>query len=547
MLIEELPSAPSTSNNIEKPDPNLSSSVQPMITLKNVTAQWTPHTKVLDDINLIIQPRTLTAVVGQVGSGKTSLLHAVLGELPHSTGETYVHGHVSYAAQEPWIFAASIRQNILFGEPYDEVKYQRVVEICQLRRDLTGLPQGDMTTVGEKGINLSGGQCARLGLARAIYRDADVYLLDDPLSAVDSVVGKSIFQECIRIYLKEKTVILVTHQFQYLEEVDKIVVVSDGTIEATGTLVEVQAAGMNLGQVMQITNEFDELKDEQNKVQSKTANDDCASDDISEKEEPFTERKVGGSISARTYLSYILASRNMPLVVLVALASFLHQLAASSGDYFLAYWVNAEETATTKLLNNRTTCLEHVCTDRDWYIYVYGGITFATIGMCLLQSWTFFEMTMRIANNLHSNMFTSVIFATIDFFSANPLGRIMNRYDDQHLNVCARVCLCVYVNARPWATLTFIKEDNFKPLFRFSKDMSIVDTEVSRAMIDVIQNAIHIVAAFVVVTSVNPWLLVPAAVVACFFYLCSLFFIKTSRSIKRLEAISMLHKGLCVY
>ncbi|OXU26939.1 hypothetical protein TSAR_013829 [Trichomalopsis sarcophagae] len=494
MLIEEIPCLPTTtSNHVNNAEPIIPK--DPAIHLKNLGAQWTSKVKVLKNISLQIHPMTLTAVVGQVGSGKTSLLHAILGELPHVSGESLTRGRVSYASQEAWIFASTVRQNILFGRPLDEARYARVIDVCQLRRDLDIFPHGDATIVGEKGINLSGGQCARLNLARAIYRDTDIYLLDDPLSAVDAAVGRKIFQDCIKTQLKDKTVVLVTHQFQYLEEVDRVLVLKDGTIEADGTLAELQNAGVNLVKVMQVSNEFDEVKLPQEPA-TELASSENLSDGLEEKSDKLTEKKIGGSITLRTYVSYFLASRNMPLVVLVVFTSFLHQLAASGGDYFLAYWVNAEENATT---HKNESCPEHVCDARDWYIYLYGGITTATIVMCLLQSWTFFEMSMRIANNLHAKMFVSVICATMEFFSTNPLGRIMNR---------------------------------------FSKDMSIVDTEVSRAMIDVIQNAIHIFAAFVVVTTVNPWLIIPAIFVGFVFYFFSLFFIKTSRSIKRLEAIT---------
>lgn len=423
MLIEEIPCLPSTSNHVNNSEPIIPK--DPVINLQNLSGQWTSRVKVLKNISLQIHPMSLTAVVGQVGSGKTSLLHAILGELPHVSGESLARGRVSYASQEAWIFASTVRQNILFGKPLDEARYARVIDVCQLRRDLDIFPYGDATIVGEKGINLSGGQCARLNLARAIYRDTDIYLLDDPLSAVDAAVGRKIFRDCIKTHLKDKTVVLVTHQFQYLEEVDRVLVLKDGTIEADGTLAELQNSGVNLVKVMQVSNEFDEMKVVQKPAMTELPSNENLSEGVETKNDKQMEKKIGGSITMRTYMSYFSASRNMPLVVLVVFTSFLHQLAASGGDYFLAYWVNAEENATIYYKNE--TCLEQVCNSRDWYIYLYGGITTATIVMCLLQSWTFFEMSMRIANNLHAKMFVSVISATMEFFSTNPLGRIMNR------------------------------------------------------------------------------------------------------------------------
>lgn len=417
MLIEEVPCLLTNSHNVEKVNSTA-------IKLTNFSAQWTPKTKVLDNINLAVQAKTLIAIVGQVGSGKTSLLHAILNEIPNTSGELAVRGQVSYAPQEPWIFTSTVRQNILFGRPLDKLRYARVIDVCQLRRDLDIFPHGDATMVGEKGINLSGGQCARLNLARAIYRDTDMYLLDDPLSAVDAVVGRKIFRECIRTHLREKTVVLVTHQFQYLEEVDRVIVLNSGCIEASGTFAELQSSGIDLVRVLQNSNEFDEVKETQKVQENNVVANENKSNDVTKREEKRVEGKIGGSISSKTYMSYFLAGKNTPLVILVIVVSFLHQLAASGGDYFLAFWVNSEENATSV---SNETCTKHVCANRELYIYFYGGITSATIVLCLLQSWTFFEMSMRIANNLHANMFISVISTTIDFFTSNPLGRIMNR------------------------------------------------------------------------------------------------------------------------
>jgi ATP-binding cassette subfamily C (CFTR/MRP) protein 4 len=421
MLIVEVPSLPSGTTNAEENE--LTGSKEAVIALRNLSAQWLPKVKMLENVNLAIKAKSLTAVVGQVGSGKTSLLHAILKELPYTSGELHVQGLISYASQEPWIFTSTVRQNILFGHPLDKARYEKVIDVCQLRKDLDIFPDGDATMVGEKGINLSGGQCARLNLARAIYRDTDIYLLDDPLSAVDAAVGRKIFQDCIKTNLKEKTVILVTHQFQYLEEVDRIVVLNNGSVEITGTFAELQSAGLYSVQVMQMLDDIDDAKTP-GRADFKSACKEIMTESIVEKKERLAEKKFGGSISAKTYLSYFLSSNNIPLVLLVAFISILHQLAASGGDYFLAYWVNSEENATSR---RNETCEEFVCINRERYIYLYGGITIATITLCIMQSLTFFEMSMRIANNLHATMFTSVIFATIDFFTKNPLGRIMNR------------------------------------------------------------------------------------------------------------------------
>lgn len=206
------------------------------IYVKNATAKWTATSaeNTLSNLTVTVLPGQLLAVIGPVGSGKSSLLHAILKELPLQHGAIEVNGEMSYASQEPWLFAGSVRQNILFGQPMDKERYRTVVRKCALERDFSLLPYGDKTIVGERGVSLSGGQRARINLARAVYKEADLYLLDDPLSAVDTHVGKELFENCVAGYLKRKTVVLITHQLQYLKEVDHIVILENGCIKAEG-------------------------------------------------------------------------------------------------------------------------------------------------------------------------------------------------------------------------------------------------------------------------------------------------------------------------
>lgn len=185
-------------------------------------------------ITLDIDPGQLVVVIGTVGAGKTCLLHAVLNEIETTSGQIVVSGTTSYAPQESWCFSGSIRDNILLGSQFDSARYDSVIKVCGLERDMTLFPNGDSTFVGEKGYSLSGGQKARVTLARAVYNQADVYSLDDPLSAVDPRVSNHIFDRCIKEYLKNKTVILVTHQLQFLTKADKIVVLKDGEAIAMG-------------------------------------------------------------------------------------------------------------------------------------------------------------------------------------------------------------------------------------------------------------------------------------------------------------------------
>lgn len=149
------------------------------------------------------------------------------GELDISSGNIEISGSISYASQEPWVFAATVRQNILFGASYDKKRYSEVVHACALEKDFKQFPDGDQTVVGDRGASLSGGQKARINLARAVYRDTDIYLFDDPLSAVDIHVSKHLYDICINQFLANKTRILVTHQVHHLKNADHIIILTN--------------------------------------------------------------------------------------------------------------------------------------------------------------------------------------------------------------------------------------------------------------------------------------------------------------------------------
>lgn len=202
--------------------------------MKCVSGSWIPSQQVLKQLTTTIKPGELCAIIGPVGSGKSSILNAILSELTIDSGTLQVNGTVSYASQEPWLFVGSVRSNILFGLPYDKQKYRKVVYACSLTTDFQQFPYGDQTILGDKGSSLSGGQKARINLARCLYRDADVYLLDDPLSAVDTHVGKHLFDECLEFYLRKKTRLLVTHQIQHLQHVNHIIVIQNVIIIIIG-------------------------------------------------------------------------------------------------------------------------------------------------------------------------------------------------------------------------------------------------------------------------------------------------------------------------
>ena len=174
-----------------------------------------------------MESNELLGVIGPIGCGKSSLLLSLLGEMAVNKDGIKINGRIFYVSQEAWIYSATVVQNILFGKEYNEDKLQRIIDVCTLREDLNMLPNGQDTYIGEKGVNLSGGQKARVSLARALYSDADIYLLDDPLSAVDANVARHIYNNCINGYLKSKIRILVTHQVHFLMDANNIILLKD--------------------------------------------------------------------------------------------------------------------------------------------------------------------------------------------------------------------------------------------------------------------------------------------------------------------------------
>lgn len=327
-------------SDLENFDPSAS---QNSVTLTDGTVRWTPSStkNTLTNVTFKVKQNNLVAVVGEVGSGKSSLLYTILRELPLSSGVLTVNGTISYASQESWIFPTTVRQNILFGQPMDRSRYKKVIKCCALKRDIDLFPHGDKTIIGERGITLSGGQRARINLARTVYKDADIYLLDDPLSAVDTRVGKQLFEECIRTFLKDKTVILVTHQLQYLKDVDNIVVLDAGMVKKEG----------NFSTLLESSQEFEALLLEAEKQKSNV--DDAVEQQtqrallvksVSSLEESVKapeevpEQLSTGSVSNYLYRAYFTSGSNCCLLSYNAMLFITAAVAPSLCTYFLTYW-----------------------------------------------------------------------------------------------------------------------------------------------------------------------------------------------------------------
>ncbi|CAH1738398.1 unnamed protein product [Aphis gossypii] len=504
------------------------------IVISNATAKWSDSQieNTLDNINLIIRPGRLAAIIGPVGAGKSSLIQAILQELPLSEGNISVHGIVSYASQEPWLFAGSIRQNILFGSTMDKERYKRVIQVCALKTDLEQLTYGDKTIVGERGVSLSGGQRARVNLARAIYKQADIYLLDDPLSAVDIRVGKHLYEKCIKNFLKEKTCLLVTHQTQYLTNVDQIVLMENAKVVTEGSYHKLQTSGLDFTKLFKPSTEIEVLPDNEHKM-DKSYNNNIAhptsyirqesilsvsssidenkfNDTITEPVE-IAETRSSGNTSFNVYFSYILAGGHVCKAICLIFVCCLTQVLASGGDYWITYWVNLEEHifSTTKPLtpisNGTSTTVDPSVELIPWIVsrktcvIVFAAITFSIILATLAESILLVSVCTTASTSLHNQMFNAITRSTINFLNTNSSGRILNR---------------------------------------FSKDIGLIDEILPNILVDVIQIGLMVIGMYVVVGIVNPYLIIPTIILVIVFFKMRNIYMTSTRSIKRLEGVT---------
>ncbi|CAG2105078.1 unnamed protein product [Medioppia subpectinata] len=357
---------------------------------------------------------------GSEGSGVVRAAGVVGFHSESSTEYLVVRGRVSYAPQESWAFIASVRQNILFGSQYNEEKYNRVVKACALDRDFKLFPYGDQTLVGERGVSLSGGQKARISLARALYHSADIYLLDDPLSAVDTHVAKHLFQKCCVEYLKDKTRVLVTHQIQFLRDAHQILVLNDGECVAIGSYNELKKRGIDLMAYQRQTDGTNDRRDIKRRTSFTPSMVSSLSEgsEVTDVREPIevdeqevkAELKMIGSVESTVYMDYIKAGAGPLLIALTVLFIIISQVLYQGSDYWLSLWTN-QMSQTPKEV------------DQTFNIIIYTSLISGLFVSALLSTICFYIMCMRSSVNLYNRIFCALLRSPIHLFESSPIAR----------------------------------------------------------------------------------------------------------------------------
>uniref|UniRef100_A0AAR2LIF8 ATP-binding cassette sub-family C member 5 n=1 Tax=Pygocentrus nattereri TaxID=42514 RepID=A0AAR2LIF8_PYGNA len=443
----------------------------------------------------------LLGVCGNVGSGKTSLISSILEQMHLQSGSVSANGTFAYVSQQAWIFHGTVRDNILMGEPFDQERYDQVIHACSLSPDLAILPYGDHTEIGERGLNLSGGQKQRVSLARAVYSKRDIFLLDDPLSAVDAHVGKHIFEECIKKELRGKSVILVTHQLQYLEFCDEILLLENGEIKEAGTHRTLMKAK---GRYAQLITNFQleqssvmnlpfidstlisERKEEASTIPSDSRQE--GQDDSKGKDQLVTkEVSQEGSVTLRTYHRYCMAAGGYFLLLFVILIFILLVGSTAFSNWWLSYWLHE---GSGNISENP---------DLGFYQMIYGVTVIAMLVLSVAKGYTFTKVTLHASSKLHDTMFKRILASPMSFFDTTPTGRMINR---------------------------------------FSKDQDEIDAVLPFNMENFLQFCLMVTYTILTVCIVFPYLLIAVAVLGVIFTVILYIFQRSIREMKRMENVS---------
>ncbi|XP_060250609.1 ATP-binding cassette sub-family C member 4-like isoform X20 [Ovis aries] len=490
--------------------PHLPSDGKMIVDVQVFTASWekASETPTLQGLSFSVRPGELLAVVGPVGAGKSSLLCAVLGELPPSQGQVSVHGRIAYVSQQPWVFPGTVRSNILFGKKYEVDRYEKVIKACALEEDLWLLGAEAIIEIGDGGTPLSEGQKARISLARAVYQDADIYLLDDPLSAVDAGVSRHLFEQCVRQALKEKITILVTHQLQYLKDASQILMLKDGKMVERGTYSEFLKSRADIFSLFEKGNEQSEPSPvpgaptviSESLVQSlqspRPSLKDAAPEDQEIENIQVTlplEDHLEGKVGFKTYKNYFTAGADWLVIIFLILVNIAAQVAYVLQDWWLAFWANLQSDLYSGALVKEDEAVVFVL---NWYLGVYSGLTVSTVLFGITKSLLIFYILVNSSQTVHNKMLETILRAPVLFFHRNPIGRILNR---------------------------------------FSKDIGHMDDLLPLTFQDFIQAFLLVVGVVGVMVAAVPWTAIPVIPLGIIFFFLRRYFLETSQDVKRLE------------
>uniref|UniRef100_A0A7E4ZS56 ABC transmembrane type-1 domain-containing protein n=1 Tax=Panagrellus redivivus TaxID=6233 RepID=A0A7E4ZS56_PANRE len=430
---------PENGNNLDVSDDS-----ETVFAVKDATYAWSTDSDAfipLKSLNFTLKRGELVGVIGRVGSGKSSFLSAICGELYRINGQSYKQPNITtaVASQEPWIQNLTLKDNIVFGAPSDEDYYQKTIAACALIEDLTVLPAGDQTEIGERGVNLSGGQKSRIALARAVYQRAELYILDDTLSAVDSHVGAHIFQHVIGPHsiLKDTTRVFALNSIGFLDQCDRIIALKDGQIVDVGTFDELVARQgpvfMELVKDLQtgkkpeasdepIDDSTDQPSSETRQTDQKSAETALQSQDLatdsSENALLIDEEDLAiGNVGFKMYIDYCRAfGRNLVIAYIFGLFA-VRTVFESGSEIKLASWMSAAAES-----SNSTSSASDVES-----LAIYGTLAITAMIVITLSNGIVAIGSYRASKNLHDNLLMSLLRSPMAFFDRTPMGRILNR------------------------------------------------------------------------------------------------------------------------
>ncbi|XP_058750305.1 ABC transporter C family member 8-like [Vicia villosa] len=384
----------------------------------------------LMDVNLGIKWGQKIAVCGPVGAGKSSLLYAILGEIPRISGTVNVGGTLAYVSQSAWIQSGTVRDNILFGKPMDKTRYEKAIKACALDKDINDFSHGDLTEIGQRGINLSGGQKQRIQLARAVYNDTDIYLLDDPFSAVDAHTAAILFNDCVMTALREKTVILVTHQVEFLSEVDTILVMEGGKVIQSDTYENLLISGTafkllvsaHKDTITELNQVNGTKRGSENEILSNPQNshgfylsNNQSEGEIASIKGPIgsqltkEEEKVIGNIGWRPFWDYINYSKGTFMMCLIILGQSVFLALQTASTFWLAIAIEIPKVTNATLIG------------------VYTLISFASVAFVYVRSYITALLGLKASTAFFSSFTAAIFNAPMLFFDSTPVGRILTR------------------------------------------------------------------------------------------------------------------------